>query len=132
MFGRCTMRPGTRQADLGEALVVIGDVEQKARFLAFDLPQGDAYHVRAYPAATAEAWASDHVHAFAFFGRVLLSVLYDREEDQESIQWIDFPTHRCLVARVLPPSRQISQSPAGPWAGPASKRRSSADYFRFS
>ena len=29
----------------------------------------DAYYVRAYPAATAEAWIDGHVHAFAFFGR---------------------------------------------------------------
>jgi transposase len=44
--------------------------------------------VRAYPAATAEAWADGHVHAFAFLGRVPLSVLYDND--------------RCLVARILP------------------------------
>ncbi len=58
--------------------------------------------MRAYPAATAEAWADGHVHAFAFFGRVPLSVLCDSEEDQESIQWIDSPTNRCLVTRILP------------------------------
>jgi hypothetical protein len=44
--------------------------------------------VRAYPAATAEAWMDGHVHALAFFGRVPLSVLYDND--------------RCLVARILP------------------------------
>jgi len=48
----------------------------------------DACYVRAYPAATAEAWADGHVHAFAFFGRVPLSVLYDND--------------RCLVTRILP------------------------------
>jgi transposase len=81
-------RPGHAQADFGEALVVIGGVEQKAHFFAFDLPHSDACYVRAYPAATAEAWMDGHVHAFAFFGRVPLSVLYDND--------------RCLVARILP------------------------------
>jgi transposase len=80
--------PGHGQADFGEAAVVIGGVEQTAHFFAFDLPQSDAGFVRAYPAATAEAWVDGHVHAFAFFGGVPLSVLYDND--------------RCLVARILP------------------------------
>ena len=79
--------PGHAQADFGEALVVIDGVEQKAHFFAFDLPHSDAVYVRAYPAATAEAWVDGHVHAFAFFGRVPLSVLYDND--------------KCLVARIL-------------------------------
>ena len=80
--------PGHAQADFGEAAVVIGGVEQTAHFFALDLPQSDACYIRAYPAATAEAWIDGHVHAFAFFGRVPLSVLYDND--------------RCLVARILP------------------------------
>jgi hypothetical protein len=80
--------PGHAQADFGEASVFIGGAEQAAHFFAFDLPQSDACFVRAYPAATAEAWVDGHVHAFAFFGRVPLSVLYDND--------------RCLVARILP------------------------------
>jgi hypothetical protein len=80
--------PGHAQADFGEANVVIGSVEQTARFFAFDLPHSDACYIRAYPAATAEAWIDGHVHAFAFFGRVPQSVLYDND--------------RCLVARILP------------------------------
>ena len=88
MFVPLDHRPGHAQADFGEALVVIGGVEQKAHFFAFDLPHSDACYVRAYPAATAEAWMDGHVHAFAFFGRVPLSVLYDND--------------RCLVARILP------------------------------
>jgi transposase len=79
--------PGHAQADFGEATVFIGGVEQTAHFFAFDLPQSDACFVRAYPAATAEAWVDGHVHAFAFFGRVPHSVLYDND--------------RCLVARIL-------------------------------
>ena len=80
--------PGHAQADFGEAVVMIGGVEQKAHFFAFDLPQSDACYVRAYPAATAEAWVDGHAHAFAFFGGVPQSVLYDND--------------RCLVARILP------------------------------
>lgn len=88
MFVPLHHAPGHGQADFGEALVVIGGVEQKAHCFVFDLPHSDACYVRAYPAATAEAWADGHVHAFAFFGRVPLSVLYDND--------------RCLVARILP------------------------------
>jgi hypothetical protein len=80
--------PGHAQADFGEATVVIGGVERTAHFFGFDLPHSDACFVRAYPAATAEAWVDGHVHAFAFFGRVPRSVLYDND--------------RCLVARILP------------------------------
>ncbi len=80
--------PGHAQADFGEALVLIGGIEQKAHFFALDLPHSDASYIRAYPAATAEAWVDGHIHAFAFFGRVALSVLYDND--------------RCLVARILP------------------------------
>jgi len=88
MFVPLQHAPGHAQADFGEALVVIAGVEQKAHFFAFDLPHSDACYVRAYPAATAEAWMDGHVHAFAFFGRVPLSVLYDND--------------RCLVTRILP------------------------------
>ena len=69
--------PGHAQADFGEAIVIIGGVERKAHFFVMDLPHSDACFVRAYPAATAEAWVDGHVHAFAFFGRAPLSVLYE-------------------------------------------------------
>ena len=55
MFVPLSHPPGHRQADFGEARVVIGGVEQRAHFFAFDLPHRDACYVRAYPAATAEA-----------------------------------------------------------------------------
>jgi hypothetical protein len=80
--------PGHAQADFGEASVSIGGAEQTAHFFAFDLPHRDACFVRAFPAATADAWADGHVQAFAFFGRVPQSVLYNND--------------RCLVARILP------------------------------
>ncbi len=68
MFVPLSHPAGHAQADFGEALVVIGGVERKAYFLAFDLPHSDACYIRAYPAANTEAWLDGHVHAFAFFG----------------------------------------------------------------
>lgn len=53
--------PGHAQADFGEATVVIGGVEQKARFFVLDLPHSDGCYVRAYPAAVAEAWVDELV-----------------------------------------------------------------------
>jgi transposase len=88
MFVPLHHAPGHAQADFGEALVLIGGIEQKAHYFAFSLPYSDACYIRAYPAATAEAWMDGHVHAFAFFGRVPQSILYDND--------------RCLVARILP------------------------------
>lgn len=88
MFVPLAHPPGHAQADFGEAIVIIGGVEQKADFFVMDLPHSDACFVRAYPAATAEAWIDGHIHAFAFFGRVPLSVLYDND--------------RCLVSKILP------------------------------
>ena len=88
MFVPLSHPPGHAQADFGEAMVIIGGVEQKAHFFAFDLPHSDACFVRAYPAATSEAWVDGHVHAFRFFGKVPVSVLYDND--------------RCLVAKILP------------------------------
>lgn len=76
------------QADFGEAMVVIGGVEQKAHLFMLDLPHSDGCYVRAYPGAVAEAWIDGHVHAFAFFGAVPQSIVYDND--------------RCLVAKILP------------------------------
>ncbi|WP_126156213.1 IS21 family transposase [Paracoccus haematequi] len=80
--------PGHAQADFGEAMVIIGGLEQKARFFVLDLPHSDGCYVRAYPAAVAEAWVDGHIHAFAFFGAVPQSIVYDND--------------RCLVAKILP------------------------------
>jgi len=102
MFVPLTHPPGDAQADFGEAIVVIGGVEQKAYFFVMDLPHSDACFVRAYPAATAEAWMDGHVHAFTFFGGVPQSVPYDSEADQETIRGIVSPTNRCLVSKILP------------------------------
>jgi hypothetical protein len=42
-----------------------------------DLPHSDASFMKAYPAETTEAFLDGHVAAFAFFGGVPLSILYD-------------------------------------------------------
>ena len=77
MFVPLVHPPGHAQADFGEALAVIGGVEQKIHYFAFDLPHSDANFVVAYPAETTEAFCDGHVQAFAFFGGVPKSILYD-------------------------------------------------------
>ena len=69
--------PGHAQVDFGEAVGVIAGVRQKIHFLCMDLPQSDACFVKAYPRETTEAFLDGHVSAFAFFGGVPLSILYD-------------------------------------------------------
>ena len=68
---------GHAQADFGEAWAVIGGMRRKVHFLVVALPHSDAIFVKAYPAETAEALCEGHVAAFAFFGGVALSILYD-------------------------------------------------------
>ena len=77
MFIPLTHAPGEAQADFGEALVVIAGVEQKAHFMAFDLPHSDDCFVQAFPAQTTEAFLEAHVHAFEYFGGVPRRILYD-------------------------------------------------------
>jgi len=69
--------PGHAQADFGEALAVIGGVEQKIHFFAMDPPHSDAGFVQAYPGETTEAFCVGHSAAFSFFGKVPKSILYD-------------------------------------------------------
>jgi transposase len=68
---------GEAQGDFGEALVVVAGVEQKAHYLAMDLPHSDDCFVRAFPAETTEAFLEGHVRAFAYFGGVPTRILYD-------------------------------------------------------
>ena len=77
MFVPLTHPPGQAQVDFGEALGVIGGRERKIHFFAMDLPHSDAIFVKAYPAETTEAFCDGHVAAFAFFGGVPISILYD-------------------------------------------------------
>ena len=77
MFVPLTHAPGTAQADFGEALVIVGGEERKAHYFAIDLPHSDDCFVRAFPAETTEALLEGHVQAFAYFGGVPTTILYD-------------------------------------------------------
>ena len=72
--------PGEAQADFGEALVVIAGAEQKAHYLAMDLPHSDDCFVAAFPAETTEAFLEGRVRAFACFGGVPTRILYDNSK----------------------------------------------------
>lgn len=69
--------PGHAQVDFGECIGVIGGVRMKLHVFCFDLPHSDACFIKAYPAETTEAFLDGHVSAFAFFGGVPISILYD-------------------------------------------------------
>ena len=69
--------PGHAQVDFGEALGVIGGVQRKLHYFAMALPHSDAFFIKAYPAETTEAFCDGHVSAFAFFGGVPQSILFD-------------------------------------------------------
>ena len=77
MFVPLSHQPGHAQCDFGEALVIIGGVEQKAHCFILDLPHSDGCFVKAYPAETTEAFLDGHVSALAFLGGVPQSILYD-------------------------------------------------------
>jgi transposase len=77
MFVPLSHPPGEAQADFGEAMVVIAGVERKAHYLVIDLPQSDDCFVMAFPAETTEAFLEGHNHAFAYFGGVPRTILYD-------------------------------------------------------
>ncbi len=86
MFVPLAHPAGEAQADFGEALVVIAGVEQKAHYLAFDLPHSDDCFVIAFPAETTEAFLEGHVRAFAYFGGVPICILYDNA--RIAVAWI--------------------------------------------
>jgi transposase len=77
VFISLTHPPGHSQVDFGECWGVIGGVRMKLHIFCFDLPHSDASFVKVYPAETTEAFLDGHVSAFAFFGGVPLSILYD-------------------------------------------------------
>ena len=93
MFVPLSHSPGQAQCDFGEALVIIGGVEQKAHCF-----------VKAYPA---EAFLDGHVSAFAFLGGVPQSIIYDNT--------------RLAVARILgdaphlPPLRHLNPNGCHYW-----------------
>jgi transposase len=69
--------PGHAQVDFGEALGMIGGVQRKLHYFAMALPHSDAFFIKACPAETTEAFCDGHVSAFAFFGGVPQSILFD-------------------------------------------------------
>jgi len=100
MFVPLVHPPGHAQADFGEADSIIAGVERRMHFFVMTFPHSDACFVAAYPSATAEAWLDGHNRAFAFFGGVPQSILYDND--------------KCLVARILPDgTRQRTRSFSG-------------------
>ncbi len=100
MFVPLAHPPGHAQADFGEADAIIAGVKHRAHFFVMTLPHSDACFVAAYPAATTEAWLDGHNRAFAFFGGVPQSTLYDND--------------KCLVSRILPDgTRQRTRSFSG-------------------
>ena len=100
MFVPLAHAPGHAQADFGEADAIIAGVLHRAHFFVMTLPHSDACFVAAYPAATTEAWLDGHNAAFAFFGGVPRSILYDND--------------KCFVSRILPDgTRQRTRSFSG-------------------
>jgi len=93
MYVPLSHSPGHAQADFGEADTVIGGTQYRAHYFVMTLPHSDACFVCAYPAATTEAWLDGHNRAFAFFGGVPLSILYDNDKS--------------LVARILPDGTRL-------------------------
>ena len=92
MFVPLSHAPGHAQCDFGEALVVIGGVQQKAHCFVLDLPHSDGCFIKAYPAETTKAFLDGHLSAFAFLGGVPQSILYDNT--------------RLAVARILGDGRR--------------------------
>jgi len=80
MFVPLEHPPGDAQADFGEAMAVIEGVKRKAHYLVVDLPQSDDCFVMAFPAETTEAFLEGHNHAFAYFGGVPRTMLYDNSK----------------------------------------------------
>lgn len=93
MFVPLAHEPGHAQVDFGEALAFIGGVKQKTHFFGMDLPHSDASFVKAYPAEVTEAFLDGHVSAFAFFGGVPQSILYDNL--------------RIAVTKIMPDGKRV-------------------------
>jgi transposase len=77
MFVPLVHPPGQAQVDFGEAVVVVAGAKQKGHFFAMDLPHSDAPFIAIFPRETREAFCQGHVEAFAWFGGVPQSILYD-------------------------------------------------------
>ena len=69
--------PGHAQVDFGEAIVDLEGVRRKGHVFFMSLPYSDASFMKVYLAETTEAFLDGHVSAFAFFGGIPKSILYD-------------------------------------------------------
>jgi transposase len=77
MFVPLCHPPGEAQVDFGEADVILAGVVQRAHYFVLDLPHSDDAFVMAFPAETTEAFCEGHNQAFAYFGGVPHSIVYD-------------------------------------------------------
>ena len=130
MFVPLSHPPGHAQCDFGEALVIIGGVEQKAHCFVLDLPHSDGCFVKAYPAETTEAFLDGHVSAFAFLGGVPQSILYDNTKLAVARILGDGRRKRTRPSRNSSPttysmtgSRSLFRWPMGPWESPGPGQR---------
>ena len=114
MFVPLSHDAGHAQADFGEAVAVIGGIEQKVHFLVVDLPHSDAIFVKAYPRETSEAFCDGHNAAFAFFGGVPLSFLYDNTK----LWFHAFYPYSCAVVWLPPTPAEDRLTAVFPQMGP--------------
>jgi transposase len=106
MFVPLVHPPGHAQADFGEALAVIGGVERKIHYFAFDLPHSDANFVVAYPAETTEAFCDGHVQAFTFFAGLAETGL--AETGRAGVpQSILYDNTKIAVAKILGDGKRV-------------------------
>ena len=106
MFVPLAHPPGHAQADFGEALAVIGGVERKIHYFAYDLPHSDANFVVAYPAETTEAFCDGHVQAFAFFASLAATGLSETGASGVP-QSILYDNTKIAVAKILGDGRRV-------------------------
>lgn len=69
--------PGHAQVDFGEAIIELEGVRRKGHVFFMSLPYSGASFMKVYLAETTEAFLDGHVAAFAFFGGIPKSILYD-------------------------------------------------------
>ena len=103
--------PGHAQCDFGQALVVIGGVERRARCFVIDLPHSYGCFVKAYPSETTESFLDGHVSAIDRkqpLGKPQHSDK-DRSQHTETDQEAD-PNQQCLgeTSSCGPRTRQPS------------------------
>lgn len=120
--------PGPAQVDFGECIGVIGGVRMKLHVFCFDLSQSDACFIKAYPGETTEAFLDGHVSAFAFFGGIPLSILYDnlkiavarilRDGKRQRIRAF---TELNIISLIAPsePTRSLGSAAGPPWPADA-------------